>query len=83
MHVVRPPVAPDSEQFQGADHEKLQTLDAEDRYVGETDGRELFRRLASEVTVFPTPVSRYSPSFSSQNAIAMPPWPARPVLPER
>ena len=32
------------------DHEKLQTLDAEDRYVGETDGRELFRRLAGTWT---------------------------------
>ena len=32
------------------DHEKLQTLDSEDRYVGETDGRELFRRLAGTWT---------------------------------
>ncbi len=32
------------------DHEKLQTLDSENRYVGETDGRELFRRLAGTWT---------------------------------
>jgi len=32
------------------DHEKLQTLAADDRYVGETDGRELFRRLAGTWT---------------------------------
>ena len=28
------------------DHEKLQTLEAGDRYVGEVDGRQLFRRLS-------------------------------------
>ena len=32
------------------DHEKLQTLAPEDRFVGETDGRELFRRLAGTWT---------------------------------
>lgn len=32
------------------DHEKLQTLAAEERFVGETDGRELFRRLAGTWT---------------------------------
>ena len=32
------------------DHEMLQTLAPEDRFVGETDGRELFRRLAGTWT---------------------------------
>ena len=32
------------------DHERLQTLDAEHRMGGETDGRELFRRLAGTWT---------------------------------
>jgi len=32
------------------DHEKLQTLAVEDRFVGESDGRELFRRLAGTWT---------------------------------
>ena len=32
------------------DHEKLQTLEADDRMGGETDGRELFRRLAGTWT---------------------------------
>ena len=32
------------------DHEKLQTLAPEDRFVGETDGRGLFRRLAGTWT---------------------------------
>tara|TARA_Y100001970_G_scaffold293768_1_gene443024 strand:+ start:44058 stop:47702 length:3645 start_codon:yes stop_codon:yes gene_type:complete len=32
------------------DHEKLQTMPVEERYVGETDGRELFRRLAGTWT---------------------------------
>ncbi len=32
------------------DHEKLQTLEADDRYVGEVDGRQLFRRLSGTWT---------------------------------
>ena len=32
------------------DHEKLQSLDAESRFVGESNGRELFRRLAGTWT---------------------------------